>query len=260
MLVIEFFDNGLNRLFIVCVYFGYIGVEKFVEPFATCDKTYTHFAAFFPVLLILGLFVLGFGSFRSVVNSVYIVAEFFCNFFGFCVRALCSNNLHKFEVGIINGRQKTENFMTLIRKRAEVYGVVCNYFMLDFALSRVRNEYEYFVHAAILNFDSFGLGYRFACMSENFARFGVENILGKLASAKSVRQIKFFIELVSADFYHVVTARVEEQIVEMLTHRSFRRHFAGAEPSVKLYKTVALGFGSILRDGVFNHFIVCEQV
>ena len=52
------------------------------------DKTYTHFAAFFPVLLILGLFVLGFGSFRSIVDSVDFVDVFFCDFLCLCVCAL----------------------------------------------------------------------------------------------------------------------------------------------------------------------------
>ena len=46
----------------------------------------------------------------------------------------------------------------------------------------------------------------------------------------------------------------------MLPNRSFGGNFAGAEPSVQLDKTVALGLRGILCDGVFNHFIVCEQI
>ncbi len=97
-------------------------------------------------------------------------------------------------------------------------------------------------------------------MRDYFARFGIYYIFRKLAAGKSVRKIEFFVELISADFNHVVTAGIEEQIVQMQTNGSFGGNFAGAQSPVKLDKSVRLRLSGILCNGRFDHRLVREEI
>ena len=100
MFMVEFFDYGLNRLSVVVVEF-LIGIEKFGKSLARFNELNAELAAFFPVLLVFGLFVVRFGKFDRVIYRVNIVEILFRNFFGFRALALCGEFLHKLEVGQI---------------------------------------------------------------------------------------------------------------------------------------------------------------
>ena len=71
----------------------------------------------------------------------------------------------------------------------EVNGVVCDNLVLDFALLGVGIENEHFVHAGVLHFDCLLFGNDVARVRHNFARFGVEYVLGKSAAGKPVSKI-----------------------------------------------------------------------
>ena len=260
MLVVEFFYYGLYLFLFIGRKRRNVGIYKVVELSARLDELYAHFVAFFPVLLVLGLFVLGFGSFSSIVDSVDFVDVFFCDFLCLCVCALCGNLLHKTEVGIIDGGQKSEDFRIFVGYCAEIDRIVRNYLVLDFACFPVGNEYEHRVYARVLNFDGFFIVDGFACVRHNFARFGIYDILCYPTARQTVGKVELFIELIPADFYNVVTARIEKEVVEMLSYGSFGGNFAGAKSSVKLDKSVGFGFRGILCDSVFYHLVVRKQI
>ncbi len=182
------------------------------------------------------------------------------DFFRFCVFTFRGKTLHKFEVGIINCRQKPENFRVLVGYGFEVNRIVCDNLVLDFALFGVVDKDENFVDAAILHLYCLLFGNHVARVRHDFARFGVEHVLGKRTAGKPVRKIEFFIEFISADLYDVVTARVEKQIVEVLFNGSFRGNFAGTQSSVKLYKSVGFRLCAVLGDCVVYDLIVSEQI
>ena len=260
VLVVKLFDNGLDFLLLVLVKACLVGRKQFVELLARHYELHAHIAPFLPVFLLLGLFVLGFGSFGGVVDCVDFVDISFRNLFGLSVRALCRHFLHKLEVGIIDCRQKAENLVALIGYRREVDGVVCDYLVPDFAVNGVGNEYKHFVHARVLHFKRLCLFHDFARVRHYFARFGIEYVVCELTAGQTVSEVELFIELIPAHFHHVVAARVEKQVVEVLFNGRLGGNFAGAQPSVKLDKAVGLRLRGVLRNGVFYHLIVCKQV
>lgn len=114
------------------------------------------------------------------------------------------------------------------------------------------------VDAAVLNeFRLFGRN-GFALSDEKFAVL-VYDILVSDYARESYADIKAFVEFISANSRAVVSSRVEEKIVKMLTNGFFGGNFPRAESSVKFEKTFALGLCDVLVHSGENHRVVLEN-
>ena len=260
VLVVELFNYGLDCLALVLVKLGFVGGKQRVEQLAGCNELYARLLSLFPVLLLFGLFVLNLVHFLNVVDGVDSVRILGGNGLYGLRAAFLRKLLHEAEVGIIYGGQQTEHLGVLVRNCLEVYGVVGYNLVSDFAALGVGNEYEHFVHARVLNGYRLLFGDNFAGLCHDFARFGVEYVVGELAAGQTVSKVELFVELIPAHLYNVVPSGVEEEVVEVLAYGCLGGNFAGTQPSVQFYKTIGFGLGGILFDGVLYHFFVGEEV
>ena len=261
VLVVELFDDGLYCLLFVLVERSLVAREQHIEHLAGFDELYALVAAALPVLLLFGLFVVGGGYLLAVIDGVDAVDVLFGDLFARLRSALGGELLHEQEVGKIYRGQQPEHLGILIGDRLEVYRVVGDYLVLYAALYGVVYPYVHFVYARILNFECAGVAFDdVAGVGDYFARAGVGYVLCERAAGQTVCQVELFVELVPADFDHVVPAGVKEEIVEVLLYRSFGGHFARAQTAVEFDKTVAFGLGGVLGDGVFHHLVIGKEV
>ena len=137
--------------------------------------------------------------------------------------------------------------------------------MTDFPVHRVVNEYEHFADARVLDFLCLLLGNDLPLRCEQLARFGVENIVRQTAAGKTVGKVELFVELIPPDLDHVVTARVEEEVIELLAHGILRGHFSGTDTTVQSDQAVRFApdrrvFLGIPFDRRLDHLVVAEQL
>ena len=235
-----------------------------MEEFARSDKFKSCVASLFAVLLFLLLFV-RFGScFARVVNCVDFVEILIRNFFFRELGAFRGDLFTEREVGVIYGFQKSERFGVFIGERRKIHRIVRNHLVTHFAVDRVVDENVQLADTRILNFLClfFGNGLPFRC--EKLARFGVENIVRNAAAGKAVRKIELFIEFISAHLYDVVTAGIEEQIVELLANGILGGNFAGTKPSVQRDKSVRFASDGrivfrVVRNRILDHLVAAEE-
>ena len=260
MPVIEFIDERADGLFLFGRDIHLFPREDLVELFARFAEFNAVFFALFAVFALFLLLVVRLFGLRGKVHGVDAVAELLRHRLRVRILHRFRDLLRKFVVRIINGGQKAEALRVLRRDRRKVHRVVADDFMAHFARALVGNEHVHFVDARVLDFESLGFGDLFPFGDDQLARFGVENIVRGNTAGQAVRHVEFFVEFIPADLDHVVTAWIEKEIVQMLAYRIVRRHFAGAQPSVKLDKAVLLALGGILLDGGGDHLVVAENI
>ena len=148
---------------------------------------------------------------------------------------------------------KTEDMVIKPRNRLEFDYVVGNNLMR----TRFGRDHN-FVYAAVLyKFRGFG-GYDFAFRGEQFAVF-VYYIFVSGATYRPCAHVEAFVELISADFRAVVTARIVEEISQLDSYGFAGGDFAGTDTSVKFVQTALFGAVGIFRHRRFYHSVVAEN-
>ena len=258
--VIEFIDEGTDDLLLFRRDVDLLPVQDLVELFARLAELDAVLFALFAVFALFLLFVVRLFRLDGKVNGVDAVAKLIGD--RFRIRALhCLRNfLRELEIGVIDGRQQPEALGIFIRNRSKIHRVVADHLMAHFARALVGYENVHFVDARILDLKRFLFGDLLPFRREQFARFRVEQIVRGDAAGQPVGDVELFIEFIPADLDHVVAAGIEKEIVQVLAHRIVRRHFAGAEPSVKLDEAVLLALGGILFDSSGDHLVVAENI
>ena len=236
-----------------------------MEDLTGFDEFQTVVSTLFAVLLLFLLLVRFGRDFAGVVHVVDRVEIFLRNLFRRKRLALLCDLFTEHEVGIVNGFQKPERLGILVRKRGKVHRLVRNDFVADLAVHGIVYEHVNFPDARVLNVARLFFADGFALRRKDLARFGMHDIVRDAATGKTVSEVEFLIEFVSADFHHVVTAGIEEQIEHVLTHGFLGGNFAGAQSSVKRDQPVRFRFNRrvvlfVLIDGGGDHLVPAEQL
>ena len=137
--------------------------------------------------------------------------------------------------------------------------------MPDLSVHGVVDEHEHLADARVLNGARLLFGDDLPLRSEQFARFGVENVVRDAAAGQTVGKVEFFVELITPHLDHVVAARIEEEVVQVLAHRFLGRNFAGAQAAVESDETVRLRLDGrrillVALDGRRDHLVSAEQL
>ena len=258
--VIEFVHERTDGLFLLVGDRNFGAAQNFMELFARRDEFDAVFPALFAVFAFFLLLVVRLlGLFREI-DGVDLVAELLRDLFKVRVFRRGRDLFGEFEVGIINGRQKPETLGVFIGDRLEIDGIVADDPVAHFARALVGYEHVYGVDARILDLERLLFGDLLPFRDDQLARFGIEQIVRGNAPGKPVCDVQFFIEFISADLDHVVTAGIEKEVVQMLAHGLVGGDFAGAQTPVQFDQAVLLALCGILFDGCGDHLIVAENI
>ena len=261
MAVVELFDERTDLFALFGRDGDLVPVQDLMEHAAGVHELDAVLLPAFAVLALLRLFVVGgldlFGKVRGVDAREVMLGNFL--FGGVVARG--GDLLREHEVRVVHGGQQPEALRVLIRKRGKVYRVVANDAVRDAPLLFVGDEHLHHVDARVLDLLRLLFADLLLFADEHLARGGVDDILRGDAAGQAVGDVEFFVEFVAPHLHHVVAARVEEEVMQVLAHGVVRRHFAGAEPPVQLDEAVLLAAGGVLFDGRIDHaFVFAEDV
>ena len=148
---------------------------------------------------------------------------------------------------------KTEDMVIKPRNRLEFDYVVGNNLMR----TRFGRDHNFVYTAVLYKFRGFG-GDDFAFRGEQFAVF-VYYIFVSGATYRPYAHIEAFVELISADFRAVVTARIVKEIFQLDSYGFAGGNFAGTDTSVKFIQTALFGTIGIFRHRRLYHSVVAEN-
>lgn len=144
------------------------------------------------------------------------------------------------EVGIINGLEKPERLGILVGHRGKIDDVVGDDPVADLAVNGIVDEHVDGADARVLDGARLLFRHALALGSEQLARLGVEHVVRHALTGQTVGKVELFVELIPPHFYHVIAARIKEEVVEVLTHRILGGNFAGAKAAVERDEPVRL--------------------
>ena len=119
--------------------------------------------------------------------------------------------------------------------------------------------------ARVLNGARLLLAHLLALGSEQLARLGMEDVVRDAAAGQTVGKVELFVELIAPHLDHVIAARIEEEVVEVLAHRFLGGDFAGAQAAVERDEAVRLRADGrrllfVALDGGGDHLVAAEQL
>ena len=115
-------------------------------------------------------------------------------------------------------------------------------------------------NACALDLLSLRLGNNLACLGKNLTGQRSDNGLGKLAACKAGGNGELLIIFVSADARDIVSARIEEEIVEQLLGGLKGHGLAGTQTLEDFHERFALVLRLVSLDGGFDSLIVAEEL
>ena len=243
-----------------------VALQDLVEELARRNEFEAVFLALFAVLLLFLLFVRLGRRFVRIVDGVDLVEVLLGDLLHAHLPARLGDLFGEHEVGIIYRFQQSERLGIFIGERGKIDRVVGHDLVADLAaVIGIGDDDEHLADAGVLDGARLIFGDDGILCGEQFARLGMEDVVRDAAAGQTVREIELFVELIAPHLHHVVTARVEEEVVEVLAHRFLGGNFAGAQTAVKRDEAVRLRFDGrrillVALDGGGDHLVAAEEL